>query len=131
MLYRDRRRDTSSENRPISSGGRYANYNQAIDTAKGRSASRNRGIMPYVIVEPCIGVKDAACVAMCPVNGIHPTPEEAAFKEETMLYIDPRSCIDCGLCADECSKQAIFPEDQVPSKWRSFIRRNAEYFEQR
>lgn len=87
--------------------------------------------MPHVITEPCIGVKDAACVAMCPMNGIHPTPEEAAFKHEEMLYIDPRSCIDCGLCADECGRQAIFPDDQVPPKWRSYIRRNAEYFTRR
>ena len=26
--------------------------------------------MAYVITEPCIGVKDKACVAVCPVNAI-------------------------------------------------------------
>ena len=26
--------------------------------------------MPYVIAEPCIGVKDAACVDACPVLAI-------------------------------------------------------------
>lgn len=87
--------------------------------------------MPYVITEACIGNKDAACVAMCPMNGIHPTPEEAAFKFEKMLYIDPNNCIDCGLCADECPVQAIFPADQVPAKWRSFIQQNADYYSHR
>ena len=28
--------------------------------------------MTYVIAEPCIGVKDTACVDACPVDGIHP-----------------------------------------------------------
>ena len=28
--------------------------------------------MAYVIAEPCIGVKDMACVDACPVDCIHP-----------------------------------------------------------
>ena len=28
--------------------------------------------MTYVIAEPCIGVKDTACVDACPVDCIHP-----------------------------------------------------------
>ena len=84
--------------------------------------------MPHVIAEPCIGVKDAACVAVCPMDGIHPTPEEAAFAQEQMLYINPFMCIDCGVCIDECSANAIFPVDDVPEKWRSFIERNAAYY---
>jgi len=28
--------------------------------------------MTYVIAEPCIGVKDTACVDACPVDRIHP-----------------------------------------------------------
>ncbi|MEO6909175.1 MAG: ferredoxin, partial [Abditibacteriaceae bacterium] len=27
--------------------------------------------MTYVIAEPCIGVKDRACVEVCPVDCIH------------------------------------------------------------
>ncbi|MBN2563674.1 MAG: ferredoxin family protein [Phycisphaerae bacterium] len=84
--------------------------------------------MPHVIAEPCIGVKNAACVAMCPVDGIHPTPEEDAFQFEKMLYINPASCIDCGLCADECPVSAIFAEEDLPDKWKSYARRNAEYY---
>ena len=28
-----------------------------------------------------------------------------------MLYVDPRTCIDCGACADACPVDAIFPVD--------------------
>ena len=31
--------------------------------------------MAYVIAQPCIGVKDTACVTVCPADCIHPTKE--------------------------------------------------------
>src|SRR6266550_3089474 len=43
----------------------------------------------YVIVQPCIDVKDASCVEVCPVDCIH--TDDAA----NMYYIDPDECIDC------------------------------------
>ncbi len=76
----------------------------------------------YVIVQPCIGVKDASCVEVCPVDCIH--TDDAA----TMYYIDPDECIDCGACVDPCPVDAIFPEDEVPAQWRDFIKINADYF---
>ncbi len=84
--------------------------------------------MTYVITEPCLGVKDGGCVLVCPVDCIHPTPEELAFKHEEMLYIDARTCIDCGLCLDECPAGAIFHEDDLPEKWASYVERNAEFY---
>ncbi len=75
--------------------------------------------MPYVITEPCVGVKDKSCVAVCPVDCIHET--------EDMLYIDPSECIDCGLCEPECPVDAIFMEDEVPAKWSNFIQINKDY----
>lgn len=84
--------------------------------------------MTYVIAEPCVGTKGAICVAVCPIDGIHPTPEEAAFQFEEMLYINPASCIDCGLCADECPVEAVFPEEDLPEKWKSYAQRNANYY---
>jgi ferredoxin len=59
-------------------------------------------VMPHVIAEPCIGTKDTACVTVCPVDCIHPRKDEADFGEAKQLYIDPDTCIDCGLCVDEC-----------------------------
>jgi ferredoxin len=84
--------------------------------------------MAYVITKPCIGVKDTACVAVCPVDCIHPTKLEADFAAAPMLYIDPASCIDCGLCVDECPVKAIFPEDDVPAEYAEFIGKNEEYY---
>jgi ferredoxin len=81
--------------------------------------------MAYVIVQPCIDVKDASCVEVCPVDCIH--TDDAA----NMYYIDPDECIDCGACVDPCPVDAIFPEDEVPEQWRNFIQINADYFKNR
>jgi len=84
--------------------------------------------MAYVIAQPCIGVKDTACVVVCPVDAIHPTPAEAGFAAAEQLYIDPVNCIDCHLCAGECPVSAIFPEADLPAEWASFIERNAAHY---
>ncbi|HOO15896.1 MAG: 4Fe-4S binding protein [Phycisphaerae bacterium] len=84
--------------------------------------------MSHYITQPCIGVKDTACVEVCPVDCIHPRKDEPDFEAAEQLYIDPDTCIDCGLCVDECPVKAIFPEDEVPEKWRDFIERNAQYY---
>lgn len=49
--------------------------------------------MTYVITQNCCN--DATCVTVCPVNCIHPTPDEPGYATAEMLYIDPASCIDC------------------------------------
>ena len=85
--------------------------------------------MPFVIAEPCIGTKDTACVAVCPVDCIHPRKDEAEFESAKMLYIDPDTCIDCGLCVDECPVKAIFSEADVPPEWRHFSQLNAEHYQ--
>jgi len=82
----------------------------------------------YVIAEPCIGVKDTACVDVCPVDCIHPRKDEADFQKVELLYIHPDECIDCGACVPACPVEAIFPLDELPEKWRSFIEVNAGYY---
>src|SRR6266513_2511183 len=84
--------------------------------------------MAHIIAQPCIGTKDTACVAVCPVDCIHPTKDEATFAEAEMLYIDPDTCIDCGLCVDECPVTAIFPQEDLPAEWAEFIEKNAAYY---
>ncbi len=84
--------------------------------------------MAHVIALPCVKTKDAGCVSACPVDCIHPTPDEPAFETAEQLYIDPESCICCNLCVDECPVKAIFPEEDLPAEWRSFIETNAAYF---
>jgi ferredoxin len=82
----------------------------------------------YVIAEPCIGVKDNSCVEVCPVDCIHPTPEEPEWQKVDQLFIDPEECIDCDACVEACPVDAIFAEDQVPEEWRHFTPLNAAYF---
>ena len=84
--------------------------------------------MAHIIAQPCIGTKDTACVAVCPVDCIHPTKKEATFDTAEMLYIDPAECIDCGACEPACPVEAIFEGDAVPEKWKDYTEKNAAYF---
>jgi ferredoxin len=84
--------------------------------------------MAYVIAEPCIGTKDNSCVEVCPVDCIHPTPEEPGYDAAEMLYIDPEECIDCDACVEACPVDACFAEDQLPDEWQKYTQINAEYF---
>jgi len=86
--------------------------------------------MAYIITEPCIGVKDSACVDVCPVDCIHPRKDEATFEAEKMLYIHPDECIDCGACVAVCPVSAIFQDIDVPAQWTSFIAKNADAFKE-
>ena len=73
--------------------------------------------MTYVIVEACIGVKDRACVDVCPVDCI--------YEGEDQLYIHPDECIDCGVCEPECPAEAIKPDTEPGlEKW---LELNTEY----
>ena len=84
--------------------------------------------MAYVIAQPCIGVKDAACVSVCPMDCIHPAGSEEGFAAAEQLFIDPSECIDCGLCVHECPVNAIFPQEDLPAEWAEFIEKNAAYY---
>lgn len=78
--------------------------------------------MPHVIGQPCVGVKDAACVDVCPVDCIH------SNDNEDMYYIDPDECIDCGACLPCCPVEAIFTDDDPPAGQEEFIQKNLDYF---
>ena len=80
--------------------------------------------MTYVIAQPCIDVKDKACVDVCPVDCIHPIDGE----DVNQLFIDPDECIDCGACEPECPVEAIFTEEDLPEEWAHFTKINADYF---
>ena len=96
-------------------------YNQCLEQPETRA-------MTHIIAEPCIGTKDTSCVEVCPVDCIHPTKGEGTFTDAEMLYIDPETCIDCGLCVDECPVQAIFPEEDLPEEWHRYIQVNADWY---
>ncbi|GAC70418.1 FAD-dependent oxidoreductase [Gordonia soli] len=84
--------------------------------------------MPYVITQSCCS--DASCVSVCPVNCIHPTPEERGFGSSDILHIDPEACIDCGACADACPVDAIFPADRLGTRDKVFLEINANYYKE-
>ncbi len=76
--------------------------------------------MTYIITEACIGVKDRACVDVCPVDCI--------YEGDDQLFIHPDECIDCGACEPECPVTAIFPEEEVPDNMAASIAKNKEVF---
>ena len=72
--------------------------------------------MPYVVAEPCIGVKDKSCMQVCPVDCIYEIADQ--------VVINPDECIDCGLCEPECPVTAIFVDTDVPPDWKDYIEKN-------
>ncbi|MGJ7906779.1 FAD-dependent oxidoreductase [Actinopolyspora sp. H202] len=85
--------------------------------------------MAYAITQTCC--TDASCIAACPVNCIHPTPNEPDFGTTEMLYVDPSTCIDCGACADACPVDAVFPVDRLTGSLRAYADINAAYYADR
>mgnify|MGYP002262204672 CR=1 FL=1 len=60
--------------------------------------------MTYTIAEPCVDVKDKACIEECPVDCI--------YEGARMLYIHPDECVDCGACEPVCPVFATYHNDE-------------------
>ncbi|MFC5187424.1 FAD-dependent oxidoreductase [Actinomadura harenae] len=82
--------------------------------------------MPHVVTQSCCN--DASCVHACPVNCIHPTPDEPDFLTAEMLYIDPVSCVDCGACVSACPVGAIRPAGRLDDTQLPFLEINADFY---
>ena len=82
--------------------------------------------MTYVITQSCCN--DASCVDVCPVDCIHPAPDEPEFATAEMLYIHPDECIDCGACVDACPVGAVHADLEVPDHLSDYLQINADYF---
>jgi NAD-dependent dihydropyrimidine dehydrogenase PreA subunit len=74
----------------------------------------------YVIAQPCVDVKDKACIDECPVDCI--------YEGKRSLYIHPDECVDCGACEPVCPVEAIYYEDDLPSEWSGYLHANADFF---
>tara|TARA_R110000787_G_scaffold201880_2_gene312625 strand:+ start:966 stop:1244 length:279 start_codon:yes stop_codon:yes gene_type:complete len=85
--------------------------------------------MAYVVAAPCVA--DYSCVEVCPVDCIHPMPDENGFEAATQLYINPVQCTDCGACEEACPVNAIFPMDTLPTKWAHYAQINKNHFKTR
>lgn len=75
--------------------------------------------MTYIIAEPCVDLKDAGCIDVCPVDCI--------YEGDDMMYINPDECIDCAACEPVCPVTAIFVEDSVPAEWQKYIAKNYDF----
>ncbi|BCW63852.1 ferredoxin [Arthrobacter sp. StoSoilB22] len=87
-------------------------------------AGTNRGEVwdvTYVIAQPCVDVKDKACIEECPVDCI--------YEGERSLYIHPDECVDCGACEPVCPVEAIYYEDDTPEEWADYYKANVEFFD--
>jgi len=78
--------------------------------------------MTYVIAQPCVDIKDRACIDECPVDCIYEGPRK--------LYIHPDECVDCGACEPVCPVDAIFVDTEVPDSWHGYLGVEAEVFAQ-
>ncbi|MGA7468912.1 FAD-dependent oxidoreductase [Mycobacterium sp.] len=85
--------------------------------------------MPHVITQSCCS--DGSCVYACPVNCIHPSPDEPGFAAAEMLYIDPVACVDCGACVSACPVGAIAPDARLTPEQLPFVALNASYYPDR
>ena len=85
--------------------------------------------MPHVITQSCCS--DGSCVYACPVNCIHPSPDEPEFASAEMLYIDPVACVDCGACVSACPVGAIAPDSRLTTEQLPFIELNASFYPDR
>jgi NAD-dependent dihydropyrimidine dehydrogenase PreA subunit len=78
-------------------------------------------LVTYVIAQPCVDLKDRACVDECPVDCI--------YEGKRMLYIHPDECVDCGACEPVCPVEAIFYEDDTPEEWKDYYDANVHFFD--
>ena len=78
--------------------------------------------MTYIIAEPCVDVKDGACVDVCPVDCLY------TEDDDYQNYIHPEECIDCAACEPVCPVLAIFAEEDTPVQWETYKDINYEYF---
>ncbi|MEZ5091038.1 MAG: 4Fe-4S binding protein [Micropruina sp.] len=82
--------------------------------------------MPHVVTQSCCS--DGSCVYACPVNCIHPTPDEPGFATAEMLYVDPVACVDCGACVSACPVGAIVPDSRLTPEQLPFAAINAAHY---
>lgn len=76
--------------------------------------------MTYLIIEPCIDVKDGDCTQVCPVDCI--------YEGGRMFYIQPDECVNCGLCVSVCPVDAIIWDGDVTAETKPFEDINREFF---
>lgn len=77
-------------------------------------------LLTYVIAEPCVDIRDKACLDVCPVDCI--------YEGARSLYINPEECIDCHACEPVCPVEAIYPDHELPAQWSEYTEINRAFF---
>jgi len=88
-----------------------------IQTTKAQTTD-----IPHVVDELCQACRKCLAREACRSKAIlQIDPGEPPF-------IDPSRCFGCRACIPACPVRAIFPEDEIPEKWKHFIQINADYY---
>jgi ferredoxin len=74
--------------------------------------------MPVVVTDNCLLCRFTECVTVCPVACFH--------GDETMLYIDGDTCIECAACIPVCPVNAIYDSIDLPDDKKKWQAINAE-----
>jgi ferredoxin len=74
--------------------------------------------MAYIVAAPCVTWKYTDSVDVCPDNRF--------YAGKNFLVNHPDECIDCGACEPVCPSKAIFPESDLPEKWKEYKQLNAD-----
>lgn len=74
--------------------------------------------MAYVVTENCQRCRFTECVSVCPVECFH--------FDDSMTYIDPTLCIDCGGCVPACPVNAIYEQKLIPAHLAHWVAINRE-----
>jgi ferredoxin len=67
----------------------------------------------FAVTERCVGCKDTACVAPCPMGCFLEGPD--------VLAIEPSECIDCAMCVPECPVGAIRADVELSAQDQVFV----------
>jgi ferredoxin len=73
--------------------------------------------MTVVVTDNCERCRFTECVKVCPVSCFH--------GDETMLYVDPDTCVDCAACIPACPVQAIYFQEDLPADKAHWTDENA------
>ncbi len=74
--------------------------------------------MTFVVTENCDKCRFTDCISVCPVD--------CFYGDDSMLYIHPDECIDCGACEPECPVEAIFDDSNLSEDMEKWIQINKE-----
>ena len=75
----------------------------------------------YVIVEPCVDVKDGECAVVCPV--------ECIYEGGRMFYIQPDECLVCAPRVSVCRVESIVDAAEVPAATAAYVDANREFID--